>query len=78
MEGKIGRKIMGKVKAIKEGEEIVEMKADDKGTYHPTAVVKAPHLPRQIPAVYQFFDGFCAGIEVLGRLVMVLNRRVRR
>ncbi len=65
-------------KSVKEGEEIIELKADDKGMYHPAAIIKAKAPPPQIPAVYQFFDGFCAGIEVLGKLVVVLNRRVRR
>jgi hypothetical protein len=67
-------------------EEIIEMQSDEKGTYHPIAVVKvskeqknpparaSSHFQKYIPAFYEVIDGFVMGLGAIENFVMNMKK----
>lgn len=77
----------------KDHEEVVEMKEQADGTFHPVALVKVnkepqslndlpsnifpPHIPRWIPATYQLIDGFIMGLGAIENFVVNVRKLKR-
>jgi len=59
-------------------EEIIDLQADENGTYHPVAVIrKSPQYierrGQKIPVFYQVLDGFVVGLGAFERFLDKLN-----
>jgi hypothetical protein len=70
-------------------DDVIDLQADEKGTYYPVAVVKEPKrniarnearqdIPRAMPMLYEMLDGFVIGVGAIENFIMNVNKFNKR